>query len=103
MVFVYFSKDAYDDLTSAYSQKKDERQMGKIVIDENACKGCALCVQACPLHLIRISERINLKGYFPAELVDPEGKCTGCALCALTCPDVAIEVYRKKKKAGGGK
>ncbi len=75
--------------------------MGKIVIDEKACKGCALCVNACPFHLIRISDRINPKGYYPAEFVDSEGKCTGCTLCALTCPDVAIEVYREKKKAGG--
>ncbi|MFQ6067908.1 MAG: ferredoxin family protein [Candidatus Bathyarchaeia archaeon] len=74
--------------------------MGKIVVDENACKGCALCVNACPLHLIRISQRINIKGYYPAEFIDTGGKCTGCTLCAITCPDVAIEVYREKKGSG---
>ena len=72
--------------------------MGKIAIDENRCKGCALCVSACPFNLIRISERINSQGYYPAEFVDVEGKCTGCTLCAITCPDVAIVVYRRKKK-----
>ncbi len=77
--------------------------MGKIVIDENMCKSCSLCVSACPFHLIRISERINPKGYQCAEFVDPEGKCTGCTLCAITCPDVAIEVYRQRKQAGGKK
>lgn len=74
--------------------------MGKIVIDENTCKSCALCVQACPFHLIRISNQINSKGYCAAEFNDPEEKCTGCTLCAITCPDVAIEVYRKKKAGG---
>lgn len=75
--------------------------MCKIIIDEEACKGCTLCVHACPFRLINISKKINLKGYFFAEFVDPEAKCTGCTLCAVTCPDVAIEVYRQKKKAGG--
>ncbi len=74
--------------------------MGKIVIAEDTCKGCSLCVHACPFHLLRISDRINLKGYYVAECIDPEGKCTGCTLCAITCPDVAIEVYKKKKMGG---
>ncbi|UCH31468.1 MAG: 4Fe-4S binding protein [Candidatus Bathyarchaeota archaeon] len=74
--------------------------MGKIKIDEKACKGCKLCVDACPFRLISTSERINPKGYYSAEFVDPEEKCTGCTLCAIMCPDVAIEVYRKKPRIG---
>ena len=74
--------------------------MGKIVIDEEICKGCSLCVHACPLHLIRLSDRINLKGFYVVEFADSESKCTGCTLCATTCPDVAIEVYREKKTGG---
>jgi len=74
--------------------------MGKIIIDENICKGCTLCVNACPSRLIRVTKRLNPKGYYPAEFCDPEGKCSGCTLCAITCPDVAIEVYREKKPGG---
>jgi 2-oxoglutarate ferredoxin oxidoreductase subunit delta len=74
--------------------------MGKIVIDEDMCKGCSLCVHACPLHLIRLSDRINLKGFYVVEFANPDGKCTGCTLCATTCPDVAIEVYRERKTGG---
>jgi len=70
---------------------------------EDFCKGCGLCVTTCPLQLIKIANHISKKGYFPAEFVDPEGKCTGCTLCAITCPDVAIEVYREKKKTRGEK
>lgn len=72
--------------------------MGKIVINENFCKGCALCVETCPQHFIRIAKHITPQGYHPAEFVDPEEKCTGCTLCALVCPDAAIEVYRQTKK-----
>jgi 2-oxoglutarate ferredoxin oxidoreductase subunit delta len=74
--------------------------MAKIAINAEVCKGCSLCVKACPLRLIRISERINSKGYYPAEFLDSGGKCSGCTLCAITCPDVAIEVYGEKKTGG---
>jgi len=79
-----------------------QNRMGKITINENLCKGCMFCVNACPLRLIRITQRINPGGYYAAEFIDPEGKCGGCTLCAITCPEAAIEVY-KKEKVGGKK
>jgi len=66
----------------------------KIIVKEDVCKGCGLCVNACPRKIIAIAnEKINSKGYHPAELLDEE-KCTGCASCAVMCPDVAIIVER---------
>ena len=68
---------------------------GTIVINEARCKGCTLCMVACPKAVIEMaSSRVNTKGYRPAELVDPLHECTGCAICALVCPDVCITVYR---------
>ena len=67
---------------------------GTIVVDEDRCKGCALCTTVCPFDLVHIAEHFNSKGYRPSSLVDPEGKCTSCTLCARMCPDVAITVYR---------
>ena len=72
---------------------------GKITIDRELCKGCYLCVSVCPNHLIAVSEKLNQKGYYPAEYIETDSKendrkCTGCTLCAITCPDIAIEVYR---------
>lgn len=72
--------------------------MGRIEIEEDRCKGCELCVAACPRSLIQISRQINKLGYHSA-LTHPEehasGKgCTGCVLCALVCPETAINVYR---------
>jgi len=66
--------------------------MAKIVIDEERCKGCELCLAACPKHIIVMSENFNKKGYHPAKQINPE-ECTGCAFCAMTCPDVA-RMYR---------
>ena len=76
--------------------------MGKIEINQEGCKGCAYCVQACPRDLIVIDEnRINNLGYNPAVFKDDnEAVCTGCTLCAEICPEVLIEVYREGKKAG---
>ncbi len=71
---------------------------GFIKIDRELCKGCGLCIAACPKGSIRISNKLNLKGYGPAEYIESHRarnrKCTGCALCAIICPDVAIEVFR---------
>ena len=68
--------------------------MASIIVNEFFCKGCEMCVIACPLNIIALSkEKMNSKGYHPAELIDEE-KCTGCAACALMCPDVAITVEK---------
>ena len=68
--------------------------MPKVVIDVERCKGCSLCVEACPRNLIVIGKTPNTQGYFTAIYEDKSGKCTGCAFCAEMCPDVAIEVYK---------
>ena len=67
---------------------------GRIIIDEDRCKGCELCITACPPGVIGLAHHFNAKGYRPAALLDPEHKCTGCALCAAMCPDACITVYR---------
>jgi len=84
--------------STAKTEIKEKR--ARIKINEDFCKGCGLCVAACPLHLIRLANRVSVRGYYPAECIDSEGKCTGCALCATMCPDVAIEVFRVKKPRG---
>lgn len=76
--------------------------MPRIVIDEARCKGCALCTIACPRNLIALSDKLNKLGYLPAVITAENlEKCTSCALCAQMCPDVAITVWRERRKEGG--
>jgi len=73
--------------------------MGFIVILEDECKGCQLCVSACKFSLIHPSEsKVNKRGLYPVEFSDVNGECNACMLCAIVCPDVAIRVYREVKK-----
>lgn len=68
--------------------------MSKITISEDVCKGCGMCVAACPKKLLALSKtKINIKGYHVVEMTD-QNACTGCTACALLCPDVAIEVEK---------
>ncbi|PKO14924.1 MAG: 4Fe-4S ferredoxin [Chloroflexi bacterium HGW-Chloroflexi-10] len=69
---------------------------GRIVVKEIYCKGCELCVSACPQGVLALApDRINSKGYHPAELI--EQGCTGCGVCTVVCPEAAIVVYREVK------
>ena len=69
--------------------------MPRIIVDETYCKGCGLCVDACPKSIIILDpDKLTAKGYRPAVLTDAS-QCNGCATCALMCPDVAITVVRE--------
>ncbi|HET7770125.1 MAG TPA: ferredoxin family protein [Chloroflexota bacterium] len=73
------------------------RTLGRVAIDRERCKGCGLCVEACPRGALRLSTELNAGGYRPAELPSEAAvRCTGCAVCGLVCPDVAIVVYRQR-------
>jgi 2-oxoglutarate ferredoxin oxidoreductase subunit delta len=68
---------------------------GAIKVDVEKCKGCNLCVVACPSNVIELAREVNGKGYNYAYMAVPD-ECTGCANCGLVCPDSVIEVYRVK-------
>ena len=72
-----------------------------IEIDAERCKGCYLCITACPHDLIEKSDQLNRAGCYPAcpkELA--QCKCTACGLCWQMCPDCAIEVFKADKEGG---
>lgn len=72
------------------------KMKGAIVVDREACKGCELCITACPTDVIAMSADVNGKGYQVAYMHLPDA-CTGCANCAMVCPDAVISVYRIKQ------
>lgn len=78
------------------SMKTTMKKRGAAVIDKEKCKGCAICLDACPQKIIVMSDKFNAKGYRYAYVQDND-KCTGCANCAIVCPDGVIEVYREKE------
>ncbi|MSO38298.1 MAG: 4Fe-4S dicluster domain-containing protein [Acidimicrobiia bacterium] len=67
---------------------------GTVIIDTEICKGCELCIEACPPRVLTMSSVVNRLGYQYPELQDG---CTGCAACQLFCPDFVFEVFRRPR------
>mgnify|MGYP005840372909 CR=1 FL=1 len=61
---------------------------GFLEINEEWCKGCRLCVEACKHDVIKIGEIGKVQ-------VDKPEKCSMCGQCEAVCPDFAIRVNRK--------
>lgn len=66
---------------------------GAVVVDNEACKGCDLCVVACPHDVLSLHKNVNGKGYHYSYMSNAEA-CVGCQACAMVCPDSCITVYR---------
>ncbi|MER5183170.1 4Fe-4S dicluster domain-containing protein [Streptomyces sp. NPDC002896] len=65
---------------------------GTVRIDIESCKGCDLCVAACPPGVLAMTtDRYNQRGYRYPEL---SAGCTGCNRCSQSCPDFVFEVWR---------
>ncbi|KLU66236.1 MULTISPECIES: 4Fe-4S dicluster domain-containing protein [Desulfosporosinus] len=73
--------------------------MLKVEFDEDRCKGCELCLEACPKHIVSMAGHLNAMGFHPATVLDQE-KCISCGFCARMCPDVVITVRKEEKENG---
>jgi 2-oxoglutarate ferredoxin oxidoreductase subunit delta len=66
---------------------------GAVVVDSERCKGCELCVVACPQDVLGMSPKVNTKGYHFSEMLTGDN-CIGCMACGMVCPDAVISVYK---------
>jgi len=65
---------------------------GTVVIDREMCKGCDLCIDACPPRVLSMTTtEVNSRGYRYPRLV---AGCTGCKACSQICPDAVFQVWK---------
>ena len=68
--------------------------MNRVTFNVDLCKGCGLCVTACPKKILELDkDALNKKGYNPAKITNQDA-CIACAMCATMCPDVVITVEK---------
>ena len=78
---------------------------GKVTIDRELCKGCLLCIRACPVKALETDTEANSSGSYPSKLASASQSasalqtCIACGNCYEVCPDVCIEVFELESEA----
>jgi len=71
---------------------KEDR--GLLVVHEDHCKGCGLCIAFCPPGVIEIETSIiNALGYHPARYKG--AGCNACGVCFYACPEPGAITVKK--------
>lgn len=60
---------------------------GTLEIRRKWCKGCSLCVDACPKKVLGLDQLAKI------EVLNPS-QCISCGSCEGICPDFAIKVIK---------
>jgi 2-oxoglutarate ferredoxin oxidoreductase subunit delta len=72
---------------------REEHPEAEVFVFDAWCKSCGICTAFCPT------------GVFTSDksgrpIVANPDKCIVCGLCEIMCPDMAITVYKERKKKG---
>jgi len=68
---------------------------GMVLMNSDECKGCGLCIEACPPKVLALADHLNRYGYHPAVYLG--AGCTGCGICFFACPEPGgIKVLRRQ-------
>lgn len=65
-------------------------------IEPEECKGCRLCVAACPRNCLIIGSDLNQLGYQYARFEKQE--CTACGFCYYICPEPGAIIVHKGER-----
>jgi NAD-dependent dihydropyrimidine dehydrogenase PreA subunit len=68
-----------------------------LVVNETWCKGCRICVDLCPNHVLAMIESPD-RWEGAIVRVTAMDSCNGCGVCEDECPDFAITVFKPEKK-----
>jgi 2-oxoglutarate ferredoxin oxidoreductase subunit delta len=68
-----------------------KQKLKELVINQDWCKGCGICVRFCPTKVLELNSKDK------AEAVRPED-CICCKMCELRCPDLAVEVITDEEE-----
>lgn len=66
--------------------------MGIRRIDEQQCNGCGICVENCPLDVLRMDQEKQIA------FIKYIGDCQSCFLCERECPTGAITVTPSRER-----
>jgi 2-oxoglutarate ferredoxin oxidoreductase subunit delta len=59
--------------------------MFKIIINQELCKNCGICLEFCVKDVFALDELNNIT-------LENNSNCIGCELCVRRCPDFAISM-----------
>ncbi|MBU1205423.1 MAG: 4Fe-4S binding protein [Proteobacteria bacterium] len=74
--------------------KEKKKKPTRIHINQKWCKGCYICLEACPKKVFEKSPEVAEKGFNPVVVAHSE-QCTHCWQCEMLCPDLAIHVAKE--------
>jgi 2-oxoglutarate ferredoxin oxidoreductase subunit delta len=66
----------------------------KILVSEELCKGCGICISLCPLKVLSKSVELSPHGVY-VPIPTNINKCTSCRICEYYCPDLAIHIIKE--------
>ena len=86
--------EAYHKFGHAKSMEPSNYKVG---INEETCKGCALCVKRCPMDALQLKVSSQAQNKFGKAAVVDTDLCIGCGVCVHKCPSDSLFLVRNEE------